>query len=196
MKRLLCVLVALVLALASAGVSLASTPVRADSGTINETAEYKPVNVAIISPSAESISGDALLISVKISHGVYSSYTPTAVRVSVDRVETKTLSKDETEEVLTPVREPVVKDSGKAWYYTERLEGLEPGVYRVTVEAKNAYANEKGDYFEAAAVTVTLTKKADDKKAAVIEPEKVEPKETKEATGLKKIVEIIKNLFK
>jgi len=195
MKKRFWILLAVVLVFAGTGISFAANPsgdgplpaANAEKGT-----DERPVSVQIISPSMETSGADSLFISVKISHGVYSSYLPTAVRVSVDRVETKTVSGDVTEEILTPVREPVEKDGTNAWYYTERLEKLEPGVYRVTVEAKNAYVKEKGDYFKAAEATVTLTETKEPSEKLLIEPEK---KETKEATGLQKILQALLSLF-
>ncbi len=195
------VLIALILAcaLACASAAFAMDSDLSDDLTPEEfEALYPSVKVSIISPAVGETAADSLFISVSIAHGMFSSYMPTAARVSVDRVERISLGDDEIEEILTPVREPVIKDSGKAWYYTERLENLEPGIYRVTVEAKNAYANEDRDWAVTKTATVTLTEKKTTGEKVVIEPEKVEPKETKETaepTGLKKFVQILKNLF-
>ncbi|MBE6037528.1 MAG: hypothetical protein E7223_07990 [Clostridiales bacterium] len=110
--------------------------------------------VSLISPTAAAtISGDSLLISVKITE-------PATIRVSMDAqmqegrgfekdgsrkleaitdVDAEKLSKLDSDDLISvPFMEPeTVKDTRSLWFYSKRVSDVEPGLYKVTVETLN-----------------------------------------------------------
>lgn len=123
----------------------------------------------IISPSSETFASDAIFVSVKVSE-------PAEIRVRIEAI---------IDGEVLPVREPVTKEGiTQLWYYTERVENVEPGLYCITVETKN----ENDNFVPTAATYFHLTEPTEEEMLP-------ETTEVKEPTGLQKLVQIIKNLF-